>query len=65
MQMILNELSARFPAESLEEGKRLMDFFLKTCFEVKRLIQNDCILLDQDYSSFELAGGYRDRKSVV
>lgn len=59
MQMILNELSARFPAESPEEGKRLMDFFLKTCFEVKRLIQNDCILLDQDYSSFELAGGYR------
>lgn len=29
------------------------------CFEVKKIIQNDCILLDHDYRSFELAPGYR------
>lgn len=59
MQMILNELSARFPVESMEKGRQLMNCFLETCFEVKKIIHNDCILLDQDYRSFELAPGYR------
>lgn len=59
MQMILNELSARFPVESLEDGKYLMENFLETCFEVKGIIHNDSILLDQDYMSFELVHGYR------
>lgn len=59
MQMILNELSARFPVGSMEKGRQLMDHFLTTCFEVKGIIHNDCILLDQDYRSFELAPGYR------
>lgn len=59
MQMILNELSARFPVESAEKGRQLMGCFLETCFEVKKLIHNDSILLDQDYRSFELAPGYR------
>ena len=59
MQMILNELSARFPVESTELGKQLMDYFLETCFEVKKIIHNDSILLDQDYNSFELAPEYR------
>lgn len=59
MQMILNELSARFPVETTECGKLLMDSFLETYFEVKKIIQNDSILLDQDYKSFELAPEYR------
>lgn len=59
MQMILNELSAKFPVESLEAGKHIMENFLKTCFEVKKIIHNDCILLDRDYRSFELVHGYR------
>lgn len=59
MQMILNELSAGFPVESVETGKLLMEYLLKTCFEVKSIIHNDSILLDQDYRSFELASGYR------
>ena len=59
MQMIVNELSARFPAESIEDGKQMMDSFLRTCFQVKGIIQNDSILMDQDYNSFELAPGYR------
>lgn len=59
MQMILNELSARFPAESTEDGKKIMDSFLDTCFEVKKIIHNDSILMDRDYRSFELAPGYR------
>ncbi len=36
-----------------------MDHFLTTCFEVKDIIHNDSILLDQDYKSFELAPNYR------
>ena len=59
MQMIINELSARFPVQSVDHGKQVMDTFLDTCFRVKKIIQNDSILLDQDYRSFELASGYR------
>lgn len=59
MQMILNELSAKFPVESLEDGKRLMENFLETYFEVKGIIHNDNILLDRNYMSFELVHGYR------
>lgn len=59
MQMILNELSARFPVETQEEGKLLMETFLETYFAVKGIIHNDSILLDKDYRSFELAHGYR------
>lgn len=49
MQMILNELSARFPIQSIEKARELMDTFLKTYFTVKKIIRNDSILLDQDY----------------
>ncbi len=59
MQMILNELSAKFPTKSPEDGKNIMENFLETCFEIKKIIHNDNILLDQDYKSFELAPGYR------
>ena len=59
MQMILNELSARFPIQSIEKARELMDTFLKTYFTVKKIIRNDSILLDQDYKSFQLASGYR------
>lgn len=59
MQMILNELSAKFPVSSVASGKNVMDTFLDTCFRVKTIIHNDSILLDQDYKSFELASGYR------
>lgn len=59
MQMILNELSAKFPAGSADDAREVMRIFLETCHEVKRIIHNDSILLDQDYRSFELAAGYR------
>lgn len=59
MQMILNELSAQFPVETIVDGKQIMDSFLDVCFQVKKIIQNDSILLDKDYQSFELAKGYR------
>lgn len=62
MQMILNELSAKFPAETIEDGKMIMQIFLDTCFRIKKVIQNDSVLLDQDYRSFELAKGYRIEK---
>ena len=57
--MILNELSAQFPRETITDGKQIMESFLDTCFQVKKIIQNDSILLDKDYQSFELAKGYR------
>lgn len=59
MQMILNELSAKFPVGSAEDAREVMRIFLEACHEVKRIIHNDSILLDQDYRSFELAAGYR------
>lgn len=59
MQMILNELSAKFPVGSAEDARKVMQIFLETCHEVKGIIHNDSILLDQDYRSFELAAGYR------
>lgn len=59
MQMILNELSAKFPVGSAEDARKVMRIFLETCHEVKKIIHNDSILLDQDYRSFELATGYR------
>lgn len=55
----MNDLSARFPVEAIEDGKQIMNSFLDTCFEVKKIIHNDSILLDQDYRSFELAREYR------
>lgn len=59
MQMIINELSANFPASSVEEGRIIMQKFLQTYFDVKKIIYNECVLLDKDYRSFELAENYR------
>lgn len=36
MQMILNELSARFPVETIEDGKQIMNSFLDTYFDIKK-----------------------------
>ena len=30
MQMIVNDLSARFPADSVDRGKQIMELFLET-----------------------------------
>ena len=60
--MIVNDLSAKFPVKEVRDGRKIMEEFLKTCFAVKKIIQNDSILLDQDYQSFELAQGYRIEK---
>lgn len=62
MQMILNELSARFPLTSIEEGKQVMEQFINTYFWVKDIIRNGNILLDQEYNSIELAPKYRLEK---
>jgi len=57
--MILNELSARFPVGTIAEGKQIMVSFLETYSRVKKIIDNESVLLDKDYNSFELASGYR------
>ncbi len=59
MQMILNDLSVKFPVSSVEEGKQIMNEFINTFQTVKKIITNDSLLLDRDYNSFELASGYR------
>lgn len=62
MQMILNELSSKFPSKSIEDGRQVMSAFLDTYYAVKTLIDNDEVLLDQDYRSLELAPSYRLEK---
>lgn len=59
MQMVINELSARFPGESVAEARDMMEMFVNTYFRMKDMIQNDVILLDQEYVSFLLAPNYR------
>lgn len=59
MQMILNELSASFPVDAIQDGQKIMEMFLETYFKVKNIIHNDAVLMDKDYKSFELARGYR------
>lgn len=58
MQMILNELSADFPVATIEEGKQVMSDFLAVCKEVRKLIENDTMIMDKDYNLFYLAKDY-------
>lgn len=58
MQMILNELSADFPICTREEGKRVMSDFLNLCKRVGKKINNDSLILDKYYDSFQLARDY-------
>lgn len=59
MQMIINDLSAKFPVDSVTEGRQIMNVFLNTYSEMKRIIVNDSVLMDQNYYSFVLAKDYR------
>lgn len=58
MQMILNELSADFPLQGKEEGKRVMGLFLQTYVMMKKLLKSDRILLDRDYNGIFVAENY-------
>lgn len=46
MQMIINDLSAKFPVDSVTEGRQIMNVFLNTYSEMKRIIVNDSVLMD-------------------
>ncbi len=59
MQMVVNELSAKFPSSSAADARDVMESFVNTYFRVKEIIHNDMILLDRDYESFLLAPNYR------
>ncbi len=59
MQMVVNELSAKFPSSSAADARDVMESFVNTYFRVKEIIHNDMILVDRDYESFLLAPGYR------
>ncbi len=62
MQMILNELSAKFPADSIEQGRNLMNEFLLTYQKIKKIIHNNQVLLDKDYQGMYLADDYNVAK---
>lgn len=59
MQLVVNDLSAKFPCPDREMGRGVMESFINTYFVVKKMIGNDSVLLDKDYRSFELARDYR------
>lgn len=59
MQLVVNDLSAKFPCEDVETGHKIMKSFIETYYQVKRVIDNDSVLMDKDYRSFELAKDYR------
>ena len=62
MQLVLNELSADFPLKDEHEGKRVMTVFLHTYSIVKKILNNDRILLDTNYNGIYLAPDYNIAK---
>lgn len=59
MQVVVNDLSAKFPCSDVREGQEMMKNFIETYYLVKDVMKNNSILLDKDYRSFELAKDYR------
>lgn len=59
MQLVVNDLSARFPCQDIRRGQEMMEKFIETYYLVKNVVDNDSLILDQDYCSFELAPDYR------
>lgn len=59
MQLVVNDLSTKFPCCDVREGREIMENFIETYYLVKDVLENDSILLDKDYHSFELAKNYR------
>lgn len=62
MKLVLNELSAKFPVESVEFGRNIMKCFLISYGKMRNIIHNDQIILDRDYQSIELACNYNIAK---
>ncbi|MBX4263765.1 hypothetical protein [Clostridium estertheticum] len=58
MQMVLNELSAVFPAYTKAIGKERIVNFLDTYKKMKNIIKNDSVILDKEYNSIKLANHY-------
>ncbi len=59
MQLVVNDLSAKFPCPDKKMGQDIMENFINTYYLVKNVVDDNGILLDQDYRSFELAKDYR------
>lgn len=59
MQLVVNDLSAKFPCPDIKGGRIIMENFIDTYYLVKNVIDDNGILLDKDYHSFELAKNYR------
>lgn len=59
MQLVVNDLSARFPCQDIKTGRDIMKNFIDTYYLVKDVLDSESILLDKEYRSFELASDYR------
>lgn len=59
MQLVVNDLSAKFPCQDEREGQGIMENFIEAYYLVKDVLDNSSILLDKDYRTFELARNYR------
>lgn len=59
MQLVVNDLSAKFPCPNKKRGQDIMKNFIDTYYLVKNVLDSDSIILDKDYRSFELAENYR------
>lgn len=59
MQLVVNDLSAKFPCPDIKQGQDMMENFIDTYYLIKDVVDDNGIILDKDYRSFELAKGYR------
>ncbi|MBQ8822659.1 MAG: hypothetical protein IJZ82_08460 [Lachnospiraceae bacterium] len=59
MQLVVNDLSTKFPCKSEHEAQEIMEKFIETYYLVKSVLHDNSIFLDKHYNTFELAPGYR------
>lgn len=59
MQLVVNDLSAKFPCADVRQGREIMERFIEAYYLVKDVLRTESVLFDKDYRSFELAQNYR------
>lgn len=59
MQLVVNDLSVKFPCQSEQQAQEIMKEFIEIYSCVKDVLEDDRVFLDKDYRSYELAQNYR------
>lgn len=59
MQLVVNDLSVKFPCQSEQQAQEIMKEFIETYSCVKDVLEDDRVFLDKDYRTYELAQNYR------